>query len=425
MRSRNEPRRARLRAGGVQVLMHTLRHDDASSRILREQVTAILERVRAEGDDALVDLARQHDCPEFSHDRVRVPRVALETAGERVPAELREAIAVAAAQVREVAEALVPRPVALRLPLGQRVRVRVVPVDSVGCYVPGGRAAYPSSLIMAAVPALVAGVRRVAVASPAGPDAKVAPAVLAAAAELGLEEVYAAGGAAAIGALAYGTATIPPVDVVVGPGNPWVQEAKRQVVGEVGIDGIAGPSEVLILADDSADPRAVAADLLAQAEHGPDSMSVLASADPEVLEAVADALAAEEPSVGQITLVECRSWPLAVELAEALAPEHLQLNVRDAEAVAERITRSGCVFLGRNGGTAFGDYVAGSNHVLPTGGAARYASALGPSTYLRRMAVVDLPQEAVDALTPHLAALADAEGFPAHRRSAEIRVSAS
>jgi histidinol dehydrogenase len=249
--------------------------------------------------------------------------------------------------------------------------------------------------------------------------------VLAAAADLGLEEVYAAGGAAAIGALAYGTASVPPVDVVVGPGNQWVQEAKRQVVGEVGIDGIAGPSEVLILADDSADPRAVAADLLAQAEHGPDSMSVLASADPEVLEAVADALADEEPSVGQITLVECRSWPLAVELAEALAPEHLQLNVRDAEAMAERITRSGCVFLGPNGGTAFGDYVAGSNHVLPTGGAARYASALGPSTYLRRMAVVDLPQEAVEALTPHLAALADAEGFPAHRRSAEIRAGAS
>jgi histidinol dehydrogenase len=192
----------------------------------------------------------------------------------------------------------------------------------------------------------------------------------------------------------------------------------------VGIDGIAGPSEVLILADDSADPRAVAADLLAQAEHGPDSMSVLASADPEVLDAVAEALAAEAPSVGQIALVEARSWPLAVELAEALAPEHLQLNVRDPESLAGGITRAGAVFLGPNGATAFGDYVAGSNHVLPTGGAARFASALGPSTYLRRMAVVDLPQEAVDALTPHLAALAEAEGFPEHRRSAEIRVSA-
>jgi histidinol dehydrogenase len=422
--SRNEPRRARLRAGGVQAVMHTLRHD-AASPTLREQVTAILGRVRAEGDEALVDLARRHDCPEFTLDRLRVPKVALETAGYRVEADLREAIATAAAQVREVARALMPADADLRLAFGQRVRVRVVPVDSVGCYVPGGRAAYPSSLIMAAVPALVAGVPRVAVASPAGPDGRPAPAVLAAAAALGLEEVYAAGGAAAIGALAYGTATIAPVAVVVGPGNPWVQEAKRQVVGEVGIDGIAGPSEVLILADDSTDPRAVAADLLAQAEHGPDSMSVLASADPEVLEAVAEALAAEEPSVGQIALVECLSWPLAIELAEALAPEHLQLNVRDAEELSGRITRAGAVFLGPNGATAFGDYVAGSNHVLPTGGAARFASALGPGTYLRRMAVVDLPQEAVDALTPHLAALAEAEGFPAHRRSAEIRMTPS
>ncbi len=422
--SRNEPRRARLRAGGAQVLMHTLRHD-AASPMLREQVAAILGRVRGEGDDALVALAREHDCPDFTHDRLRVTRVALETAGYRVDARLREAIATAAAQVREVARALMPADADLRLPYGQRVRVRVVPVDSVGCYVPGGRAAYPSSLIMAAVPALVAGVPRVAVVSPAGPDGKPSAAVLATAAALGLEEVYAAGGAAAVGALAYGTATIAPVAVVVGPGNPWVQEAKRQVVGDVGIDGIAGPSEVLILADDTADPRAVAADLLAQAEHGPDSMSVLASADPEVLEAVADALAGQPAPVGQIALVECASWPLAVELAEALAPEHLQLNVRDAEDLAGRITRSGAVFLGANGATAFGDYVAGSNHVLPTGGAARYASALGPNTYLRRMAVVDLPQEAVDALTPHLAALADAEGFPAHRRSAEIRVSAS
>ena len=393
--------------------------------MLREQVAAILERVRGEGDDALVALAREHDCPDFTHDRLRVTRVALETAGYRVDARLREAIATAAAQVREVARALMPADADLRLPYGQRVRVRVVPVDSVGCYVPGGRAAYPSSLIMAAVPALVAGVPRVAVVSPAGPTASPRPRSWPPRRRSAWRRSTPPAGPAAVGALAYGTATIAPVAVVVGPGNPWVQEAKRQVVGDVGIDGIAGPSEVLILADDSADPRAVAADLLAQAEHGPDSMSVLASADPEVLEAVADALAGQPAPVGQIALVECANWPLAVELAEALAPEHLQLNVRDAEDLAGRITRSGAVFLGANGATAFGDYVAGSNHVLPTGGAARYASALGPNTYLRRMAVVDLPQEAVDALTPHLAALADAEGFPAHRRSAEIRVSAS
>jgi histidinol dehydrogenase len=300
--------------------------------------------------------------------------------------------------------------------------VRALPVDSAGVYVPGGRASYPSSLIMGVVPAQVAGVRRIAVVTPPRPDGRPAPAVMAAAHALGLEEVYATGGPAAIGALAYGTATIAPVAVVVGPGNRWVQEAKRQVAGTVGLDGIAGPSEVLVIADDSADPELVAADLLAQAEHGPDSPAVLASADPKVIEAVAAALAAAPDAAGAVTLVECASVPLALELAEAFAPEHLQLNLRDAAALAEGVRRAGAVFIGRNGGTAFGDYIAGSNHVLPTGGAARFASALGPSTFLRRMAIVDMPQEAVDALTPHLAALAEVEGFPQHRRSAELRV---
>jgi len=417
----SEPRRAGLRAGGVNVLMHTLRPPATGD--LGAEVGALLDDVRLRGDDALVDGARRFDCPEFTHDRIRVPRAALESAPDAVSPELREAILTAADQVRAVSEALMPAEVDVTLPPGQRVRVRAVPVDSAGCYVPGGRAAYPSSLVMCAVPAQVAGVGRVAVCSPPGPDGRVATPVLAAAALVGVDEVYAAGGAAAIGALTYGTATIPPVAVVTGPGNPWVQEAKRQVVGAVGIDGVAGPSEVLILADRSADPEAMAADLLAQAEHGPDSVSVLATAEPEVLEAVAEALAGAPEPVGQVTLVECASWPLAVDLAEAMAPEHLQLCLRDAEEVAAAVTRSGAVFLGPTGGTAFGDYVAGSNHVLPTGGAARYASALGPTTYLRRMSVVEMPQAAVDALTPQLAALADAEGFPLHRRSAELRVS--
>jgi histidinol dehydrogenase len=267
-------------------------------------------------------------------------------------------------------------------------------------------------------------VTRVAVASPPGPDGRPATVVLAAAALLGVDEVYAIGGPAAVGALAYGTATVAPVAVIVGPGSALVQEAKRQVAGAVGIDGVTGPSEVLILADATADPEALAADLLAQAEHGPDSPAVLASADPGVLDAVTRALAAQPEPLGQVTLVECASLPLAVELAEAFAPEHLQLAVADAEALAGAVTRAGAVFLGPNGATAFGDYVVGSNHVLPTGGAARHASALGPTTYLRRMAVVDLPQGAVDILTPHLAALAEAEGFPQHRRSAELRSSA-
>jgi histidinol dehydrogenase len=276
---------------------------------------------------------------------------------------------------------------------------------------------------MGVVPAQVAGVERIVVASPPGPDGLPNHVVLAAAAILGVDQVIAAGGAAAIAAMAYGTQTIEPVDVITGPGNPWVQEAKRQVFGQVGIDSVAGPSELVVLADDAADPAAIAADLLAQAEHGPDSPAICACWDPAVGDAVQAALAVANTPVGTITLVDCPSQEDAIVLAEAFAPEHLQLSLADPEAIVPRIRRAGCVFLGPLGATAFGDYVAGSNHILPTGGAARHASAVGPATYMRRMALVDIPQGAVDILTPHLAALADAEGFPEHRRSAEIRSS--
>jgi len=418
----SEVRRVRLLAGGAQVVAHTLRPVDAQPDV-SDEVRGILESVRQLGDNALVAQAIAYDCPNFSHDRLRVPPRALEDAARTAPEGFVPAVREAAAQVRAVAEALMASDVDLTLGHGQRIRVRALPVDSAGVYVPGGRAAYPSSLIMGAVPAQVAGVKRIAIVTPPRPDGRPAPAVMAAAAALGIDEVYATGGPASIGALAYGTATIAPVAVVVGPGNRFVQEAKRQVAGLVGLDGIAGPSEVLVIADDSADPELVAADLLAQAEHGPDSPAVLASADPEVIDAVAEVLTRSPDAVGAVTLVQCASLPLALALAEAFAPEHLQLNLRDAESVAEGIRRAGAVFVGRNGGTAFGDYVAGSNHVLPTGGAARFASALGPGTFTRRMAIVDMPQEAVDALTPHLAALAEVEGFVQHRRSAELRVS--
>ncbi len=414
------PRRVRLRAGGAQSIAHTLR-PEADAAGVSAAVAETLAEVRARGDDALVEGARRFDDPGFTHDRLRVPAAAIERAVAAMDEGLREAIVAASSQVRIVAEALLPDDRLVTLPFGQRVQVRNVPVDSAGCYAPGGRAVYPSSLIMGVVPAQVAGVGRIVAVSPPGPDGRPAPAILATAGLLGIDEVYAAGGASAIGALAYGTATVPPVAVVVGPGSPWVQEAKRQVVGVVGIDGVAGPSEVLIIADASADALALALDLLAQAEHGPDSPAVLASDDPAVIAAVETALAGQPEAVGPITLVECASMPLAVELAEAFAPEHLQIATRDPEAVAARITRSGAVFVGPNCATAFGDYVAGSNHVLPTGGAARHASALGPTTFLRRMSVVEMTDDAVAALTPHLAALADAEGFTMHRRSAESR----
>jgi histidinol dehydrogenase len=413
-------RHARLRAGGAGPMAMTLR-PPADAEGVASSVAEILADVRARGDEALIEAARRFDSPEFVHDRLRVSPAAIERAMDGLDEGLRAAIVAAASQVRLVAEALLPDDRSVELPFGQRVHVRRIPVDAAGVYVPGGRAAYPSSLVMGVVPAQVAGVERIVVVSPPGADGRPSPVILATAGLLGVHEVYAAGGAQAVAALAYGTATIPPVAVIVGPGSPWVQEAKRQVVGTVGIDGVAGPSEVLVIADSSADPQAIALDLLAQAEHGPDSPAVLASDDPEVIAAVGSALEGLPEAVGPITLVECASMPLAIELAEDFAPEHLEIATREPEAIAARITRSGAVFTGPNCATAFGDYVAGSNHVLPTGGAARHASALGPTTFLRRMSVVEMTDEAVAALTPHLAALADAEGFPMHRRSAEAR----
>jgi histidinol dehydrogenase len=386
-------------------------------------VADALADVRARGDAAVVDAIRRFDAPEFAGASPVVPPSQVDDAVRGLDGRLRDAVLFAADQVRAVAEAGRPDGYGVHLPAGQSVEVRAIPVGAAGIYAPGGRAAYPSSLIMGVVPAQVAGVGRIVVASPPGPSGAPNPVVLAAAGLLGVDKVVAAGGAAAIGALAYGTETVPAVDVITGPGNPWVQEAKRQVFGTVGIDSIAGPSELIVLADGSADPNAIAADLLAQAEHGPDSPAACLAWEHGVNDAIAAALAEEAAPVGTITLVDCPSQGDAFVLAEAFAPEHLQLALADARAVSARIRRAGCVFLGPLGATAFGDYVAGSNHILPTGGAARHASAVGPATYMRRMALVDIPQQAVDILTPHLATLADAEGFPEHRRSAEIRSS--
>ena len=420
----HEVRRATLRPRGTGVLVQSLRPVNSGDDVPRS-VEGILAEVRARGDDALVDQAQRFGSPEFTHDRIRVTPVSLGNALGRIPAALKDAIRVAADQVRDVAQAQVLTDRTVTLSHGQRITIRAVPVDAAGCYVPGGRAAYPSSLIMATVPAQVAGVERIAIASPPGPDSKVSDVVRATAAILGIEEVYAIGGAAAIGALAYGTATVAPVAVIAGPGNAWVTEAKRQVHGVVGIDSLAGPSEVLVLADATADPALVALDLLAQAEHGPDSVAVLVSTDAELTDGVAQRLRDRAATVaGAIILIDSLSLPLMIELAEALAPEHLQLMLKDSDlaSTAAKISRAGCVLLGRNGATAFGDYMAGSNHILPTAGAARFASSVGPATFMRRMSVVEVPQVAVDALGPHLKVLAEAEGFPFHGQSVTARI---
>jgi histidinol dehydrogenase len=267
---------------------------------------------------------------------------------------------------------------------------------------------------MGAVTARVAGVEEVAVCAPPGPGGRAHPGILAACVLCGVSEVYRVGGAQAIAALAYGTESVPAVDVIAGPGNQWVTEAKRQVVGQVGIDGLAGPSELAILATAGADPELVALDLMAQAEHGPESPLWLVSTEPALIRAVADGVAGLEA-------IEVESALAGLRVAEDIAPEHLQLMGADAEALAGRVRRAGCVFVGPGAGTAFGDYVAGSNHVLPTGGAARFASGLSVATFRRRMARVSLSDEAARALAPYGAALARAEGFPIHGESMERR----
>jgi len=410
-------RRERLSPGGAERLAADLRPPAGGD--LAALTAAVIADVRERGDAAVIEHVARFDAPDFAGP-LRVPVEELAAARDAASPELRAAVLAAASQVRLVAEGLLGEDVALTLPYGQSIRVRTVPVGAAGCYVPGGRAAYPSSVVMAAVPAQAAGVGRVVIVTPPGPDGRPHPSAAAAASLLEIDEVYVAGGAAAIAALAHGTESIRPVDVVTGPGSAWVQEAKRQVSGTVGIEGIAGPSEVLVVADAIADPEAVALDLLAQAEHGPDSVAVLASPDAPLLDAVASRVGAEEP-LGRVVLVQCSALADAVALSEAMAPEHLELLVEDPHPIAAEIRTAGAVFVGPNGATAFGDYVAGSNHVLPTGGAARFASALGPATYTRRMAVVEMSDRAVAELTPHLAALADAEGFPWHRRSAERR----
>jgi histidinol dehydrogenase len=311
------------------------------------------------------------------------------------------------------------------LPQGQTVTVREVPVAAAGLYTPGGRAAYPSSVLMCAIPARVAGVERIALASPPKADGKVNPLVLAAAELCGVEEIYAMGGAQAIFALTYGTETVAPVDVIAGPGNAWVREAKRAVSGTVGIDSLAGPSELMLIAGHDTNPEWAALDLCAQAEHGAEGPLVTVAVEQTVLETIAAATekAAERDGIGDapLALVQVPDLNDAIDLANAFAPEHLELFEEDATLLAERVMTAGCVFVGRYGATAFGDYVAGSNHVLPTGGAGRFSGPLGPGVFRRRIAAVQVPAGAAAKLAPHVDALARAEGFPVHGESAMIR----
>jgi histidinol dehydrogenase len=392
-----------------------------------DEVRHMIRSVRQRGDDAVRELTLRFDRTAELPRELRVPPEAIERAIDEVAPEAVEAMRLAMANIEAVAAAQLDAQLSIDLAQGQRVELRSMPVGSAGIYAPGGHGAYPSSVLMCCIPARVAGVDRVAVVSPPDRGGSVKASILAAAAICGVDEVYAMGGAQAIGALAYGTESVRPVDVIAGPGNRFVQEAKRQVFGQVGVDAVAGPSELMAIIDGSANLEWAALDLCAQAEHGADSPLVVAAADPSLLDdlqARVERIADERPSVtdASLALVEAADLDAALELANDFAPEHLQLMCEGAVEMAARVRTAGCVFTGNEGGTAFGDYAAGSNHVLPTGGSGRFSGPLGPGAFRRRMSVVTLPAAAAGDLAPHIGVLARTEGFPVHGESAEARL---
>ncbi len=368
----------------------------------------IVADVRERGDAALLDWTERLDGERPASLRVPPEEIA---AAEAEPSFL-AAVRRLAEAVRAFHEPQRPRDTSTSPYPGVKAERRFVPVGSIGIYAPGGRAAYPSSLVMAAVPAQVAGVGRIAVVSPRPPAV-----LLAAARELGLDEIYAVGGAQAIAALAYGTETIPAVDKIVGPGNRWVTAAKLLVSGRVGIDLPAGPSEVLIVADETADAELCAADLLAQAEHGPDSECVLVTTSAGLAREV-DLLTA---GLEQVRTEVVGSLEEALARVDDYAPEHLELHVADPASAAARVTNAGSIFLGVSAPAVVGDYAAGANHVLPTGGLARAAGGLGLEAFLKPIQIVSSTREGLDAMRGTIAALAAAEGLPLHAAAVEAR----
>jgi histidinol dehydrogenase len=395
-----------------------------------ERIVAAVKTIQNEvfkrRDDALRELTARFDKVAEMPTSLRVDPADAQAALASIDSDLREALEVAATNIRIVAEGQMgeERP-PIELPQGQTVTVREVPVSAVGVYAPGGRAAYPSSVLMCAIPARVAGVDSISMVSPPGSDGHLSEPVLAAAALCGIEEIYAVGGAQAIFALTVGTDTVKPVDVIVGPGNLWVQEAKRRVAGAVGIDSYAGPSELMTVVGPAIDPEWVGLDLCAQAEHGPESPLIAVALSEEVLTAVvaaAEALApGEGEAVARLATVKVPDIEAAIDLANAYAPEHLELLDEGAALQAARVKTAGCVFVGRYGATAFGDYAAGSNHVLPTSRSGRFSGPLGPGTFRRKISTVEVTAEAAAKLAPHVDRIARAEGFPVHGESAMIR----
>ena len=397
-----------------------------------EAVRAIIARVRAGGDQALIELTRRFDRIDLAALGIRVSEGEIARARGEIDAKTYAALELARDRILDHHRRQLPQDESYRDAEGVELGSRWTSVESAGLYVPGGTASYPSSVLMNAVPALVADVPRVAMVVPA-PDGKIEPLVLAAAELAGVHEIYRVGGAQAIAALAYGTETIAPVVKIVGPGNAYVAAAKRQVFGQVGIDMVAGPSEVVIIADKDNDPAWIASDLLAQAEHDAAAQSILIADNATFARAVADAVELQLKTLprSQVAraswqdfgaIIEVGSLDEAPALVDRLAPEHLEIATADPEAVSRRIRNAGAIFLGRYTPEVIGDYVAGSNHVLPTARSARFASGLGVLDFMKRTSLLKLDAPSLAALGPGAMTLARAEGLEAHRRSVAIRL---
>ena len=422
------------RLGLDAVVAALARSPEAVSPEIHATVDAIVRAVRARGDAAVLEYTARFD----GYAAASVAALAIgdgefDAARRSVAPDVGAALAYAAERIERYHAAAAPKSWRMTDEHGSVLGQEVRPLDRVGVYVPGGRAAYPSTVLMAAVPARVAGVREIVLVTPPGRDGGVEPAVLAAARIAGVTEGWRVGGAQAIAALACGTATIRRVDKIVGPGNVYVALAKARVFGEVGIDMIAGPSEVIVVADAAADPAWVAADLLAQAEHDPMARALLITDAPELIPRVAAALERQLAALPrrQIAgaslaahgaLIRVASLDDAVELANRFAPEHLELMVAVPAALLPRVRHAGAVFLGAHTPEVVGDYVAGPNHVLPTAGTARFASPLGPEDFVKRSSIIEYSPRGLRAAAPHLAALTRVEGLRGHGRAAELRL---
>lgn len=404
-----------------------------SSQDVNDIVAGIIADVRQRGDVAVLELTNRFDRTSFATAAdLRISQAEIDAAAARVSPEVRAALQTAHDRIRAHHEKQRPEDHIYTDHLGVTLGTRWTPVDAVGIYVPGGLATYPSSVLMNAVPAKVAGVARIAMVVPT-PDGQIAAPILLAAQIAGVTEIYRIGGAQAVAALAYGTKTIAPVDKIVGPGNAFVAAAKRQVFGKVGIDMIAGPSEVLVIADHSANPAWVAADLIAQAEHGSGARSILVTTEPRLADAVAaevDRQIAVLPNPAHAregwhehsAIITVATLDQAVDLANAIASEHVELALDDPQAVLGAIRHAGAIFLGHHTPEAIGDYVGGSNHVLPTAGTARFASGLGVLDFLKRTSILGCDPASLAALADAAITLAEVEGLDGHGRSVSIRL---